>query len=102
MDTQFKKGILEMCILRSISRESKYGYDIIHNMREYFPEVNESTFYAILRRLNAEGAASVAYGEVSKGPVRKYYKITKQGILSLEKAEKDWNKLVEAVSAVGI
>lgn len=37
-------------------------------MGQFFPEVDESTFYAILRRLNKEGLTEVYYGQVSNGP----------------------------------
>ena len=86
MNAQIKKGILEMCILHVISGEDLYGYDIIQRLHGFFPEVMESTFYAILRRLHKEGAATTFAGEVSKGPVRKYYKITEQGQQQLEQS----------------
>ncbi len=102
MEAQIKKGIFEMCILHYISQESRYGYDIIRSMREYFPEVNESTFYAILRRLNAQGATTAFYGEKSKGPARKYYKITQQGKQELERAVNDWKSISSIVEKLGI
>ena len=54
MDAQMKKGVLELCLLQCLSGEPKYGYDVIQTMRAYFPEVTESTFYAVLRRLHKE------------------------------------------------
>ena len=47
MDAQLKKGVLELCLLQCLSGEPKYGYDVIQTMRASFPEVTESTFYAI-------------------------------------------------------
>ena len=44
-------------------------------MNLLFPDVNESTFYAILRRLKKEGFAVQYQGEVSGGPARKYYSL---------------------------
>ncbi len=102
MNAQIKKGILEMCILHIISGEELYGYDIIQRLRQFFPEVAQSAFYAILRRLNKEGAATTFTGNVSKGPVRKYYKITEQGMRQLEQLKADWRCLQEIVSKIGI
>ena len=48
MDAQLKKGVLELCLLQCLSGEPQYGYDIIQMMHKYFPEVTESTFYAVL------------------------------------------------------
>lgn len=102
MDAQIKKGILEMCILHLIAMERPYGYDIIQKMHSYFPEVTESTFYAILRRLHKEGAATTFEGTVSKGPTRKYYQITEQGQERLEKLKADWEYLRNITEEMGI
>ncbi len=102
MDAQIKKGILEMCILNYIERENLYGYDIIQNMHGFFPEVTESTFYAILRRLHKEGAATIYEGQVSKGPVRKYYKITEQGQKKLARMKEEWRYLQKVMDEMGI
>ncbi len=102
MDAQLKKGILEMCILFSISKEEMYGYDIMQKMSKLFPEVNESTFYSILRRLCAEGTTEVYYGTTSNGPKRKYYRITTEGRRYLDTCIHDWNKIKNIVSEIGI
>lgn len=102
MDAQLKKGVLEMCILYRILQEDLYGYDIMKYMGEFFPDVDESTFYAILRRLNKEGLTESYYGEVSNGPKRKYYKICEKGKLSLEKSINDWKELKKIISLMGI
>ena len=85
MDAQIKKGILELCILHYIEQESLYGYDIIQTMHGFFPEVTESTFYAILRRLHKEGAATVEEGQ------RK-----------LERMKEEWRYLRNIMDEMGI
>ncbi|MCI9392426.1 MAG: PadR family transcriptional regulator [Oscillospiraceae bacterium] len=102
MDAQMKKGVLELCLLQCLSGEPKYGYDVIQTMRAYFPEVTESTFYAVLRRLHKEGAAETFQGGASNGPVRKYYRLTDQGREQLEQLAEDWRRLREITEALGI
>lgn len=102
MDAQIKKGVLEMCILYKLSQKDYYGYPLMQEMKVIFPEVNDSTFYAILRRLNKEKSADIYYGSESGGPQRKYYKITEEGESKLEKAIDDWNQLKMKVSGIGI
>lgn len=102
MDAQMKKGVLEMCILYCISIEEMYGYDIMKRMNCFFPEVNESTFYAILRRMNKEGFAGIRYGEESNGPRRKYYHITSMGENYLKESKEDWKKLNSIIKEIGI
>lgn len=102
MDGQMKKGVLEMCILSVVSRDSLYGYEITKHIRSYFPDVNDSTIYGILRRLRSDGSVEVFHGEESNGPVRKYYKITSQGETALSSALDSWLQLTEAVAALCI
>ncbi len=102
MDAQLKKGVLELCLLQCLSGEPKYGYDIIQTMRNCFPDVTESTFYAILRRLNKEGSASSFQGSESNGPVRKYYRLTEDGRERLAQMAADWRKLRIILEKMGI
>ena len=102
MDAQLKKGVLELCLLQCLSGEPQYGYDIIKMMHKYFPEVTESTFYAVLRRLDKEGAAATFRGEVSNGPARKYYRLTGQGRDKLSALLERWRSLTGALARLGI
>lgn len=103
MDAQFKKGILEMCVLYTIRDNAMYGYDVMKSMKRYFPEVNESTFYAILRRLHADGNAEISSGGAeSSGPTRKYYKITEAGRETLLNSIESWKRINNIVSDFGI
>lgn len=91
-----------MCILHYIQQHNPYGYDILRMMRRCFPEVSESTLYAILRRLHSEGATATFTGEVSKGPTRKYYRITDAGCQRLAQMKEDWKRLQEIVKQLGL
>ena len=54
MDTQLKRGPLDVCVLAAIKNDDSYGYKIIKDMKPYI-ELSESTLYTILKRLeNAE------------------------------------------------
>ncbi|MCK8059037.1 MULTISPECIES: PadR family transcriptional regulator [unclassified Fusibacter] len=102
MNAQIKKGILEMCILQILIKEELYGYDIMKKMNEHFPEVNESTFYSILRRLNKDGATETYLGEVSNGPKRKYYKVTDYGRSKLNEDVRSWKQINVIMTDLGI
>ena len=93
MDAQLKRGALELCLLAAVAQEEQYGYDIIRRLRVAFPDVEESSFYAILRRLYRDGALERFTGEVSGGPPRKYYRVTPQGRRRLEEQSADWRAL---------
>lgn len=94
MDAQLKKGFLEFCVLASLKNKDSYGYQIVKDVSRYI-EILESTLYPILRRLEAGGSVET-YTEEHNGRLRKYYKITQKGILSIETFLNEWQE-VQAV-----
>ena len=99
MNTQFKKGVLEICVLTLISKKDMYGYEIVRNISKVI-EVNEGTIYPILRRLTKEGYFETYILESNEGPARKYYKITAEGMANLNKLTKEWKEFVKAVNTL--
>ena len=77
MDIQLKKGLLEICVLASLEREESYGYKIIDSVTKYI-DINESTLYPILKRLEQNGSLTTRTQEYN-GRLRKYYQITETG-----------------------
>ena len=97
MNTQFRKGVLEICVLALISKNDMYGYEIVQNISRVI-DVNEGTIYPILRRLTKEGYFETYILESKEGPARKYYKITSLGNENLDKLMKEWKEFVKAVN----
>jgi PadR family transcriptional regulator PadR len=100
MDSQLKKGILEICILSRIAKSPEYGYPIIKQVAGLFPDVLESTVYAILRRLAASNYTEAFYGTESDGPERKYYRVTEEGLRYLRNGLREWKELTLAVESM--
>mgnify|MGYP003539374938 CR=1 FL=1 len=46
MDTQLKRGLLDVCVLAAIKDQDSYGYQIIKDMKPYVT-ISESTLYPI-------------------------------------------------------
>ena len=93
--TQLKKGILELCILNTLSQRSQYGYDIVRNIRKYkdFLAINEGTVYTVLHRFKKDGLVNTRLKESTKGPVRKYYELSHCGKEYLVKVNKVWGDI---------
>lgn len=96
MNTQFKKGVLEICVLALISKKDMYGYEIVQNISKVI-EVNEGTIYPLLRRLTKEEYFETYILESTEGPARKYYKITDLGIKNLKSLIDEWGRFTKAV-----
>ncbi len=99
MNTQFRKGVLEICVLALISKKDMYGYEIVQSISKVI-NVNEGTIYPILRRLTKDEYFESYILESSEGPARKYYKITPSGKDYLEKMIIEWNDFINAVSLI--
>ena len=99
MNTQFRKGVLEICVLALISKKDMYGYEIVQNISKVI-NVNEGTIYPILRRLTKDEYFESYILESSEGPARKYYKITDNGKKLLLEKESEWKLFSETVNNV--
>lgn len=94
MDTQLKRGLLDVCILKCLEAQDSYGYKLIADV-SFHIEISESTLYPILKRLEEQELIS-NYKEEHNNRLRKYYKITATG----KKRLKDLIKEVKKMGAV--
>ena len=92
MDTQLKRGLLDVCVLAAIKNEDSYGYKIIKDVKPYI-ELSESTLYTILKRLELSKMLTVRTSEHG-GRMRKYYHITSVGIARLESFKNEWREVM--------
>ncbi len=99
MNTQFKKGVLELCILQIISKKEMYGFEIINSLANIL-DVNENTIYPILRRLTKQGYFELYEKESPYGARRKYYKITDLGKKRLEEQLLEWEGFLKSVNTI--
>lgn len=99
MNIQFKKGVLELCVLSMLAQGDRYGYDLASNLSKSI-DISDGTIYPILRRLKEEGFVTTYLQEASGGPPRKYYALTESGVREQNKLEDEWNEFVGCVNAV--
>ena len=95
---QMRKGILEYCILLTLSKKPAYASDIITVMKQAQMIVVEGTLYPLLTRLKNDGYLSYRWEESVQGPPRKYYELTEQGRLFLGELETSWQELTDAIN----
>ncbi len=78
MNTQYKKGVLDLCVLSLLCKHDCYGYQISDYLSQHI-DIADGTVYPLLRKLKADGLLTTYLQEESGGPPRKYYKITELG-----------------------
>lgn len=75
MNSQYKKGVLELCVLSLLRGRDRYGYEISEYLSQHI-DIADGTVYPLLRKLKADGLVTTYLQEESGGPPRKYYKLT--------------------------
>lgn len=89
MNIQFKKGVLELCVLSLLRSGDRYGYDIAGAFVEKL-DISEGSIYPILRRLKQDEYVSSYLKESSGGPPRKYYQLTPKGWEFQKELNSEW------------
>ncbi|MGE5456502.1 MAG: PadR family transcriptional regulator [Ignavibacteriales bacterium] len=97
MNTQFKKGVLELIVLFSVEKRDMYGYELIMEVSKVV-DINEGTIYPLLKRLTNEKYTETYLVESNEGPPRKYYKITSLGRKRLKELNDTWSKFTDSVN----
>ncbi|GAA0727599.1 PadR family transcriptional regulator [Clostridium malenominatum] len=100
-NTQMLKGILEGCILKIISENETYGYEICEKLMKFgFKEITEGSVYPILIRLEKKELIYSIMKPSPLGPMRKYYYVTDKGNVELYDFISSWNEIKKNVENV--
>ncbi|RCW47634.1 PadR family transcriptional regulator [Paenibacillus prosopidis] len=99
MNIQFKKGVLEICVLVLATRGDRYGYELAVKISEKF-EISVGSVYPLLNRLTQEGYFSTYLKESTEGPPRKYYHLTPEGWSHMRTLIAEWDAFTRAVNEI--
>jgi PadR family transcriptional regulator PadR len=96
IQTQLRKGVLELCVLTLLSRGDSYGYEIASRLMAEVG-MGEGTIYPLMRRMQGDGLVSTYLVEVPGSPPRKYYRMTDVGRETLAAQRGEWKGFMAAV-----
>lgn len=100
MIKQFKKGVLEIVILKLLSQREMYGYELVSelNRRGESLNIKEGTLYPILYRLEDEGLMETRWeqGAFREKP-KKYYSVTEKGLKVMTEAYSQWKAIARDI-----
>ncbi|WP_100010332.1 PadR family transcriptional regulator [Lentibacillus sediminis] len=97
MNIQFKKGVLELCVLVLLQKNDRYGYELVQKISEQIA-ISEGSVYPLLRRLKKEEYLTTYLQESREGPSRKYYCLTDQGRNYLKQLLDEWQQFSTGVN----
>lgn len=99
MNTQLKKGVIELCVLSLLRERDHYGYELVEVISRNI-QISEGTIYPLLRKFRQEGYVDTYLEESQSGPPRKYYRMTAPGRVALARQESEWFAFVSGVNSI--
>ena len=99
MNTQYKKGVLELCVLSLMKKQDRYGYEISDLLTKRI-DIADGTVYPILRKLKSDGLLTTYLQEESGGPPRKYYSLTALGRETFANDRAEYLRFAQSIKAL--
>lgn len=99
MNVQYKKGVLELCILAILKKRDMYGYELSEYISKTI-DISDGTVYPILRKLKDDGLVKTYLSEDSGGPPRKYYSLTQAGAETFRHDAAEWLAFIDLVNTI--
>ena len=99
MQSQLKRGTLELCVLSILCRGDRYGYELV-NIISTCMHITEGTIYPLMKRLKDSGSIDSYIVESQEGPPRKYYNITDSGKAIQKEQESEWRNFSTAINKI--
>lgn len=99
--SQLMRGTLEGCILKFLSEETTYGYELVERLEQNgFKDIKEGTIYPLLVRLEKKGIIRSEFRPSPLGPSRKYYSLTPDGFEYLQEFTENWKQIEASVNQI--
>lgn len=97
------QGTLDLLILKVLAFGPLHGYAIAQRLQQVSKNVVQAphgTLYPALHRLEQRGFLSAEVKKSGTGREARFYRLTRQGDIQLEKEAASWERLTEAVSLI--
>jgi len=95
---ELRRGCLTLAVLAQL-REEHYGYTLRKDLAERGLEIDESTLYPLLRRLETQGLLVSQWREEDKRNKR-FYRLSPDGEHILARLLDEWNATNSSISRI--
>ena len=93
---ELRRGVLSIAVLSQLSKE-EYGYSLLKALSDKGMEIDQSTLYPLLRRLESQGLLQSDWRIMDEARPRRYYVISPQGRTVLNKLKREWSAMAETM-----
>lgn len=91
LTTELKRGTLTLAVLSQLD-QPQYGYSLVQNLEESGIEIEQSTLYPLLRRLEKQELVTSSWDTTESRP-RKYYQLSEYGQTIFLALKGEWTKM---------
>src|SRR5580704_6632127 len=95
---ELRRGCLVLAVLAQL-RVEHYGYTLRKALADDGLEIEESTLYPLLRRLETQGLLTSVWREEDKRNKR-FYRLSSQGKLVLERLLEEWQTMGASLNRI--
>jgi len=95
---ELRRGCLTLAVLAQL-RQEHYGYTLRKDLDERGLEIDESTLYPLLRRLESQGLLLSEWREEEKRNKR-FYRLSPEGERILARLLDEWNTINTSVTRI--
>ena len=85
---ELRRGTLVLAVLSQLVDE-EYGYSLLELLARQGVEIEQSTLYPLLRRLERQGLLVSEWSVQGPRP-RRYYKVSELGLETLQTLRREW------------
>ncbi|MGI5984754.1 MAG: PadR family transcriptional regulator [Clostridiales bacterium] len=93
---ELRRGTLILLVLNQL-KKPMYGYNLVKQLEESGIPIEANTLYPLMRRLESQGLLKSEW-ETGGAKPRKYYALTEDGSIVLERVKKHWYEFSENVN----
>ena len=93
---ELRRGVLSIAVLSQLSKE-EYGYSLLKALSDKGMEIEQSTLYPLLRRLESQGLLQSDWRIMDEARPRRYYVISPQGKAVLTKLKREWSVMADTM-----
>jgi PadR family transcriptional regulator, regulatory protein PadR len=95
---ELRRGSLIIAVLAQL-RQEHYGYALRKALADQGMEIEESTLYPLLRRLESQGLLESEWREEDKRNKR-FYRLSKDGAQILKQLLEEWNSMNSSLKRI--
>lgn len=98
---ELTRAALPQAVLAILSHGDNHGYAIAEILREHgFTRIKGGTLYPLLKRLEEQHLLEHTWNHDQAGPGRKQFALTKLGRNELERTERAWSRMSQALTEI--